>query len=191
MSEDVQGIWGGFTVFGTLRLTGDPGFCRFSGVQRKGLWVAPNSAQKSLLFFFSLCFFFPQSLTWGALYSRAAAALYGVPSPQPFSPQSFQNAPSTSLKPVPPLLVQVPLLFSPLSPWHLPPFLFPISSASARPLLTFCPHALCCGISETEIQTVFLEILRWCLQTTGLCCIRIACTQEWKASFPQTCLLPK
>lgn len=155
MSEDVQGIWGGFTVFGTLRLTGDPGFCRFSGVQRKGLWVAPNSAQKSLLFFFLCGFFFPQSLTWGVLYSRAAAALYGVPSPQPFSPQSFQNAPSTSLKPVPPLLVQVPLLFSPPAPGTYLPFFSQFPVLQPGPCSLSVPIPCAVGFQKLKYKLCF------------------------------------
>lgn len=191
MSEDAQGIWGGFTVFGTLRLTGDPGFCRFSGVQRRGLWVAPNSAQKSLLFFFFFVFFFPPVPDLGcSVLQGCCCSVWGPEPPTLLTPElpkcTFHLPQTCSTAPCP----GTPALLPP-SPWHFPPFLFPISSASARPLLTFCPHTLCCGISETEIQTVFLEILRWCLQTAGLCCIRITCTQEWKASFPQTCLLPK
>lgn len=108
-------------------------------------------------FFFFLCvyFFFSQSLTWGALYSKAAAALYGVPSPQPFSPQSFQNAPSTSLKPVPPPLVQVPLLFSPTAPGTYLPFFSQFPVLQPGPCSLSVPIPCAVGFQKLKYQLCF------------------------------------
>lgn len=160
--------------------------------------MSPNSAQKSLLTFFF------QSLTTGP--DLGCSVLQGyccfvqgpkppilltseLPSHQPFSPQSSQNAPPTSLNPAPALLAgarppsllaQVPLILS----WSLA--LTSLSSPSIQcfnqALAFFVTIPCTVGFQKPRYKLCFQKCL---------CCICIACMQEWKTSPPQTHLLPK
>lgn len=128
---------------------------------------------------------------WEAVlcYPKLLHPLCRVLSPQPCSPHCSQNMPPTSLVPSPALLAGASLL-PPGTP-------APILLSPSPPSTEHCNQVLVCFLSPDPVLWDFRNLVTAVSLNPKVvpgdcrlvCCVHIMCTQGWKASCLQACLL--